>query len=1111
MILKVRTVVSAVVAATALVVLASGRAHAQTDAQKKVLVYCPSNAAAQCTSISNALSGTYAVVQRAYDGGSATLNLATADLSGFSLLVVPSGSTAFYGLLRSNVSVKSQLTALLVGRVVIYSGTPDLGSGDATKKATLLRNLATWVTAGSKPGVVVLQDAAGPGSSGTEYDWLTGISGVSASANLLSRTYSQIDPTTVPAGSVEASLLNDGSGGLLAYTGMASDGVAGNDRAKGQFLQGGTLRQGNSVLYFVDRPTEVAQSITFGALATKTYGDAPFALSATGGGSGNPVTFALGAGSAGCSLSSGTVTITGATAAGQSCIIVASQASSVGYNAATPVTQSLTVNKASLSVNANAATTAFGTAPTLSASLAGFVNGENASSAGVTGAAACSLVDTPTTAGTHTGAITCAPGTLAAANYTFATGSAADLTIDQGTQTINFAALAGRTFGAAPFAVSANATSGLTVSFGVTGNCSLDGTTVTLTGAGSCTVTASQAGNTNYGAATPVSHSFDIAKAKATISVQGYTGVYDGNPHGATGTATGIGNVDLSAGLSLGASYTNVPGGTASWSFTGGANYEDASGTVAIVLSKADQAAVSVSAPASMTFGQAAVTLTASGGSGTGAYTFSVGSPTGCSVTGDQLTVTNASSTCTVTASRNGDGNYNVSAASPAATVALVKAAGSVSINNIPSTAVYLGNFTPAFTKSGDGAGSVTSLTPLTCTVNGAGLVSYAAAGACQLQASVAEGTNHLAATGAVQGFTIAKANQAALLVVAPSPGVYATTYTITSSGGSIPGALVTYSVGASTACTMSVDQLLMTSGVGTCAVTASNAGNANYNAVTSAAATVTPAKRMAVVEYTGDHFAVTAGPTITTASIRLSATVTRADAGSLGDLTKAQVTFVVKRFNGAALSTVQANVDASGNAIATLNVPASDDPYTVETDITAANQYWDSNTGHEALTVKLGNSEKSMTGGGWIADADSRNGKDNFGFNAGYLKNGSPKGNAVFVFRSKDGFDYVVKTNSWSGGGLSFLVDNNVTKASFTARATVQKINITTGLADPTWNSGGFTMIVDLLDGDLNTPRTTDSYAITILNGSGGVWKRVGTRTAQVTLGGGNVAVQSK
>ncbi len=43
------------------------------------------------------------------------------------------------------------------------------------------------------------------------------------------------------------------------------------------------------------------------------------------------------------------------------------------------------------------------------------------------------------------------------------------------------------------------------------------------------------------------------------------------------------------AGLDLGASFTNVPGGTANWTFTDvTGNYNDEGGSVAIVISKAD-------------------------------------------------------------------------------------------------------------------------------------------------------------------------------------------------------------------------------------------------------------------------------------------------------------------------------------------------------------------------------------------------------------------------------------------------------------------------------------------------------------------------------------------
>ncbi|PYL38622.1 MAG: hypothetical protein DMF34_06300, partial [Verrucomicrobia bacterium] len=79
-----------------------------------------------------------------------------------------------------------------------------------------------------------------------------------------------------------------------------------------------------------------------------------------------------------------------------------------------------------------------------------------------------------------------------------------------------------------------------------------------------------------------------ISKADAVIDVKGYTGVYDGNAHGATGSAKGVKGEDLSSLLSLGATFTNVPGGTATWTFAGNGNYNTGTGTADIVISKAD-------------------------------------------------------------------------------------------------------------------------------------------------------------------------------------------------------------------------------------------------------------------------------------------------------------------------------------------------------------------------------------------------------------------------------------------------------------------------------------------------------------------------------------------
>jgi hypothetical protein len=82
-------------------------------------------------------------------------------------------------------------------------------------------------------------------------------------------------------------------------------------------------------------------------------------------------------------------------------------------------------------------------------------------------------------------------------------------------QTIVFDALPDRTSIDPPFTVAATASSGLPVSFSVgpSDQCTISGDTVTITGVGMCTVTASQAGDDAYAAAPDVSRTFAINQA----------------------------------------------------------------------------------------------------------------------------------------------------------------------------------------------------------------------------------------------------------------------------------------------------------------------------------------------------------------------------------------------------------------------------------------------------------------------------------------------------------------------------------------------------------------------------------------------------------------------
>ena len=88
-------------------------------------------------------------------------------------------------------------------------------------------------------------------------------------------------------------------------------------------------------------------------------------------------------------------------------------------------------------------------------------------------------------------------------------------------QSITFPTQPDRIVGAAPFALTGVSGGGSDnpVTFGALGPCGVTGETVTLTGVGTCTITADQAGNSEYLAAPTVSQSFAISYAQRVISV----------------------------------------------------------------------------------------------------------------------------------------------------------------------------------------------------------------------------------------------------------------------------------------------------------------------------------------------------------------------------------------------------------------------------------------------------------------------------------------------------------------------------------------------------------------------------------------------------------------
>jgi len=109
--------------------------------------------------------------------------------------------------------------------------------------------------------------------------------------------------------------------------------------------------------------------------------------------------------------------------------------------------------------------------------------------------------------------------------------------------------------------------------------------------------------------------------------------------------------------------------------------------------------------------------------------------------------------------------------------------------------------------------------------------------------------------------------------------------------------------------------------------------------------------------------------------------------------------------------------------------------------------------------TVYQPTSDKFAAGGGFVIDPSyqnkpvaisMQNNHGHFGFNVRYKSATTPSGQLVYTFRRADGYDYIVKSNSWQGPGLAFGTNT----AGFNGKCGVAVIDprtgqIVTGLGD--------------------------------------------------------------
>jgi sugar lactone lactonase YvrE len=268
---------------------------------------------------------------------------------------------------------------------------------------------------------------------------------------------------------------------------------------------------------------------------------------------------------------------------------------------------------------------------------------------------------------------------------------------------------------------------------------------------------------------------------------------------------------------------------------------------------------------------------------------------------------------CSITASAAGNSSYSAATLTQSFTIypAVLKVTAtslsSVYGQPLPALTYSLTGFIP-----GDTAAVVSGAPALSTTAT-------ATSNAGTYPITVSTGT--LAATNYsflyVSGtLTVQPANQSALTLKTVSPLTYNQSETLSVSGGTTNGA-VTYNL-INGPCTLAGSQLTATSGTGACQVTATMAGNSNYNAVTSLPANVV------TLSLANQAISFTTNPPATAATLSSFTVVATATSGgavtftSAGSCSNNGATY---KITGAGSCSVIANQGGNSNYAAALQV----------------------------------------------------------------------------------------------------------------------------------------------------------------------------------------------
>jgi hypothetical protein len=284
-------------------------------------------------------------------------------------------------------------------------------------------------------------------------------------------------------------------------------------------------------------------------------------------------------------------------------------------------------------------------------------------------------------------------------------------------------------------------------------------------------------------------------------------------------------------------------------SLTGGAP----STTFSLTNTKAGQA-ITFGALANKTFGDPAFTVSATGGASGNPVTFSSQTAAVCTVSGNTVTIV-AAGTCTIRASQAGNNDYDA-AANVDQSFTIGKANQTVTFGALADKSFGDADFTVSATASSTLAVSFAATG--NCTVTGS-TVHLTGAGSCTITASQAGNSNFNAAADVPQSFTVAKASQTITFGALANKSFGDADFTVSATASST----LAVSFAASGQCTVTGSTVHLT-GAGSCTITASQAGNSNFNAAADVPQTFQIAKAATTTAVTSSVNPSAAGQNVT-------------------------------------------------------------------------------------------------------------------------------------------------------------------------------------------------------------------------------------------------------